>query len=128
MEKIELNKLTIELLAPDLLLLTLKEGITIEKEDVLEVKKHNLAITKGNNYAIVFDSGHFTSVSKQARELMTSAEIENKRIASAFVINSLSQKILGNFYLKVNKPNVPTKLFSDKGKAIIWIKEELKKA
>ena len=52
---------------------------------------------------------------------MTSKKIEEKRIASAIIINSLSQKLLGNFYLKINKPNEPTKMFSDKKKAIEWI-------
>jgi len=128
LKKIELDKVIIELLDSNLLLISLKENITIEGEDVLEIKKHNLDLMKGNNYAIVFDSGHYTSVSKEARELMTSSKVEKNRVASAFIIYSLSQKILGNFYLKVNKPNVPTKLFSDKEKAITWIKEELKKS
>lgn len=127
MEKIELDKLTIKLIASNILLITLVEGVTIEKEDVIEVKKHNLKLTKGNDYVIVFDSGHYTSISKDARELMSSTEIEKNRKASAFVIHSLSQKLLGNFYLKVNKPNVPTKLFSDKEKALNWVKEILKK-
>lgn len=120
-----LNKLTIELLAANLILITLNEGITIEVEDVHEVKKHNLELTKGNDYVIVFDSGLYTSISKEARELMTSKKIEQHRKASAFIINSLSQKLLGNFYIKINKPNSPTKFFSAKEKAIKWAKEIL---
>ncbi len=125
MQKIELNKLTIELIASNLILITLNDGVTIEVEDVHEVKKHNLSLTKGNDYAIVFDAGYYTTITKEAREIMTSSKIEKGRKASAFVISGLSQKILGNFYVKINKPGVPTKFFSDKEKAIIWAKEIL---
>lgn len=58
---------------------------------------------------------------------MTTSEIGKNRKGAAFAINSLSQKLLGNFYLKVNKPNEPTKLFSDKAKSIEWAKELLNK-
>jgi hypothetical protein len=45
--------------------------------------------------------------------------------ADAFVIKSLAQKILGNFYLKISKPERPTKFFNNKDEAISWLKNYL---
>ncbi|MBP8033341.1 MAG: hypothetical protein KAZ71_02020 [Bacteroidia bacterium] len=42
--------------------------------------------------------------------------------ADAFVIKSMAQKILANFYIKINKPERPTKFFNDKEEAINWLK------
>lgn len=42
--------------------------------------------------------------------------------ADAFVIKSMAQKILANFYVKINKPERPTKFFNNKDEAIDWLK------
>lgn len=43
--------------------------------------------------------------------------------ADAFVIYSLAQKILGNFYLRINKPERPTQFFNSKEEALKWLKQ-----
>jgi hypothetical protein len=55
-------------------------------------------------------------------------------IARAFVIPSFAAKIVGNMYLKAfknavneNGRYVLTKLFTDKGKAVLWLQEQLDK-
>ncbi len=42
--------------------------------------------------------------------------------ADAFVIKSMAQKILANFYIKINQPERPTKFFNDKNEAVNWLK------
>lgn len=42
--------------------------------------------------------------------------------AEAFVITSLPQRLLGNFYLNNFKPIVPAKVFTDKEEAVKWLK------
>ncbi|MES2567571.1 MAG: hypothetical protein V4565_11930 [Bacteroidota bacterium] len=43
-------------------------------------------------------------------------------LADAFVLSSMSQRILANFYIKINKPERPTKFFTDTYTALIWLK------
>jgi len=45
------------------------------------------------------------------------------KIADAFIIHTLSQKIIANFYLKIQKPVVPTKFFSNSMDAEKWLLE-----
>lgn len=42
-------------------------------------------------------------------------------IADAFVIKSMAQKILANFYIKIYKPERPTKFFNHKEEAVTWL-------
>ena len=45
--------------------------------------------------------------------------------ADAFVIKSMAQKILANFYVKIIKSERPTKFFNNKEEAIEWLKQYL---
>lgn len=42
--------------------------------------------------------------------------------ADAFMITSVVMKLIANFYLKVNKPERPTKMFTHENEAIKWLK------
>ena len=46
-------------------------------------------------------------------------------VADAFVIKSMAQKILANFYIKINRPERPTKFFNNKEEALIWLNQYL---
>jgi hypothetical protein len=42
--------------------------------------------------------------------------------ADAFMINSTAMQLIANFYLKLNKPQRPTKMFAREADAIEWLK------
>jgi len=126
LQKIELNNVFIELLSPNIIQITIKNNSVIEVEDILAIKKANLELAKGVKYGIITESGSNTTVSEKARTLMATEIIEKDRVATAFVINNLSQRLLGKFYLKINKPNTPTKMFSTLKEALIWIESQTK--
>ena len=42
--------------------------------------------------------------------------------ADAFVLKSMAQKILANFYIKINKPERPTMFFNHADEALVWLK------
>ncbi|MBK6836282.1 MAG: hypothetical protein IPG89_19285 [Bacteroidetes bacterium] len=52
---------------------------------------------------------------------------ENKNFpyssGGAFVIASVSQRLMANFYLKLNKPQRPTRFFTNAKEAVKWAKE-----
>jgi len=47
-------------------------------------------------------------------------------VADAFVITSISQSILANFYSKINKPERPTKFFTKREDAMKWLEQFFK--
>lgn len=44
-------------------------------------------------------------------------------VADAFVISSTAQRIMANFYLKIYKPERPTKFFNNADDALFWLKQ-----
>ncbi|MFI5202869.1 MAG: hypothetical protein ACHQF2_00115 [Flavobacteriales bacterium] len=75
---------------------------------------------------LIISSAH-SLVNSEAREYMASPESTKYSIAEAYVIKSTAQKILVNFYLRFNKPTVPTRFFSDITKAEKWLLSFTKK-
>jgi hypothetical protein len=44
-------------------------------------------------------------------------------LAEAFVVQNSIMKVLGNFYIRIDKPNVSTKIFSNVADAMNWLKQ-----
>lgn len=87
------------------------EEITLACDQLLEAKK----------YPILHLSGKYVSITKEAREYSVSKRGQQYSAAEAFVFYSLAHKIVANFYIKINKPPVPTQFFTTKEAAIIWL-------
>lgn len=61
------------------------------------------------------------------RKLAKDPAIVKVRKAQAIIIDSLSNRILANFYIKFHKPANPIKMFADEKEAIQWLKQFLPK-
>lgn len=61
--------------------------------------------------------------SKEARQYIASKEINTIVKAEALVISSMALRIMGNFYLKVNKPARESRLFNDRAIAHDWLSQ-----
>lgn len=68
-----------------------------------------------------FDS--FSDIEPEVREWAADTSGNLYTFCDAIVIRNLAQKIIADFYLKVNKPKKPTKIFYSVEKALEWIKE-----
>lgn len=60
--------------------------------------------------------------SKDAREYIVSEEVSAVLKADAMVIRGLAMRIIGNGYLRINKPKRPTRLFNTTEDALEWLK------
>lgn len=76
-------------------------------------------LSGGETYPLLVIYGKYNQFSKETRAYIANAK-ETK--ADALVINSLPLKILGNFYMKFDRPNRPTHLFTDVESAVAWVK------
>ena len=93
--------------------------ITVEFQQVL-LDMYN-EITGGEKSLFVFDGGEFVSITKEARENAVAIEETTPTKASAIVVKNLAQKIIADFYYKVNRPKQPYKVFWQFDKAIEWL-------
>ena len=83
-------------------------------------------IGNGKKMPVLNIGGKLTNVSTEAREFVASAVYSKDFVAAeAYVVNSITQRITANFYLKVNKPKVPTAFFNDEKSAVKWLRKFL---
>lgn len=126
LDKIELDSATISLRSDGIILYALKANITITAKDSKEMVDAAGKLGNFNHKPVLIVAGTDTLADKDAREFGASKEGTQYAVAVAFVISGLAQKILGNAYLKINKPVVPTTLFDNEEKAIEWLKTFMK--
>lgn len=71
---------------------------------------------------VLADIRNLGKVSDEAREWLATKEANDMIPAMAILTNNPIQNLLANFYLMFSKPPMPTKLFTDKDKALRWLK------
>lgn len=97
-----------------------KEGAEI----VLEDAKANSVAVNGllgpQKFALIVDTRKIKAITKEARDYFSLNGRESRVIAFAILIDSPLSRIIGNFFMGLNKPRVPVKLFNIETKAVAW--------
>jgi hypothetical protein len=63
------------------------------------------------------------SFTRESREYVAGEEVSAIVGADAFVVKGLASRILGNGYLRINKPKRPTRLFNSSSSAVQWLRQ-----
>ena len=82
-----------------------------------------IEFTKGISYPMLADIRNIRSTDKDARDYLSKGESTLFIEAGAFVIKTQIEKILGNMFIKVSKPIVPAKLFTEEKAALQWLQQ-----
>jgi hypothetical protein len=78
----------------------------------------------GDGFApFIFEAGEFVTVTKEARDNAIIMEENTPVFGSAVVVKNLAQKLIADFYYKVNRPKRPYKVVSTFEKGIQWLHE-----
>jgi hypothetical protein len=80
----------------------------------------------GGKFYNVYQFGSFSDIEPEVREWAADHDGNHYTYSDAIVIESLSQKIITDFYLKFNRPKMPTKIFYSLEKAIDWTNTQMK--
>lgn len=125
-EAIYIEKVRISLIEDGIIENFFLGGKTIEPADMWEAKQINLKLSANKPYSVLVLAEELTSFSIEARELTASKDFQGKNIAKALLFDGLGQRIIANFYMRVNRPHIKTNVFGDRNKAIVWLREELR--
>ena len=82
-----------------------------------------LELTKEKSYPMFSDIRMVKSSTREARERMGAKDAGVGINAVAILISSKIQKITYNFFNSIYKAPAPTKLFTDKDKALKWLEQ-----
>jgi hypothetical protein len=107
-----------------------EEGIiytVFKKNTVLNLEVSHSAVAErmkvsnGKTSPIFIDLRNVYSTDTKARKYMASKEAVEFIAAGAFLIDNEIMKLAGNIFIRIDKPFVPARLFTDKDKAIQWL-------
>lgn len=87
----------------------------------LEVKNRINDLTGGKRAPQLFIASIDLSVSKEVREWGATEDAYAFATKSAIISNTLGQRIIANFLIKVQRPPRPTRLFSNIDDAVKWL-------
>ena len=119
-------KSRISLLKNGVVVIEIDDYVTVEVDDIREIVRMQGELTGHKKLPVVTAPSEFTSISKEARHFMSGNDAAKYTSADAFIIRSLAQKILADFYLRFQNPVVPTKVFRNKEEAIEWAAQTIK--
>ncbi|MCA0431063.1 MAG: hypothetical protein LCH32_11250 [Bacteroidetes bacterium] len=117
----------VELLKNSIIRVVLYENSTIDFDESYRMNK---AIGELSNFKealvlVVAETG--AVITAEARNFSASEQGQAYSIAEALVVTNLAHKIIANFYLKINKPIKPCKVFNAEIDAVNWLLEFNKK-
>ncbi|WP_147275636.1 DUF7793 family protein [Adhaeribacter pallidiroseus] len=84
--------------------------------------KDRLNFFENQAYPCLFDITEVRQTTKEARDFMAN-EGNNLVLASAMIVTNPMLKMMANFYVMVNRPKNPTKLFTDRESALEWLNQ-----
>lgn len=104
--------------------LSIKDNVEIFVDDILLIVNAQRQLN-GSKQPTLISGGQYSTTNTETLKYISINENMPYSKCAAFVVSSISQKLLGNFYLKIYKPQRPTRFFNHKDEAILWIKQHI---
>lgn len=93
-----------------------------------EAMENSAAVTslyRDKKFPLLVDARNVKSMAKEARKHFSTNGRETKITSMAIMVKSPLSRIIGNFFMGLNKPEVPARLFDDENMAVEWLKKYL---
>jgi len=100
------------------------DKLNMDLEIAIECVKERISFSKNQSYACLINMKGIKSITRDAREYMATEGGKYLK-AGALLVDSALSKMIGNLFLSINKPQVPTKLFTDEQQAKEWLQHYL---
>mgnify|MGYP001055441327 CR=1 FL=1 len=109
-------------LKDDILFLIYNQKAEIGIDEIEENLEKRIELQENKKMLTFVDVREVWEYSSEARALVGGDKFKAITTAMAVVVGySLPVKIVANFFMKINKPNYPTKLFKKEESAIKWL-------
>lgn len=96
----------------------------ITKEVAENIIYDKLKVLQPKMVLAIIDARNVKNFDNDARKLLGSKSGIAGISKCGILTNSKTQVVMVNFYMKINKPTVPTKMFHEFEKAIDWLNEK----
>jgi len=105
----------------NLLIATYKKGKTITLEIAKKIVQDRIDFTEHQPVLVLLVNQGGLSFNKEARDYLASAEATEGIKAAVILSDTAATAMIGNFIIKVNKPHIPVRMFTNRAHAISWL-------
>lgn len=119
----ETNTTRVQLDEEGIMHVQFKAGEDVVMDDMLPMHDWICEQLKGGKHFVLTVPEYGSTVDPEVRSWARSDERVMHIGADALVVKTLAHKLLANFYIKYNKPEHPTRVFSDEETALSWLRE-----
>lgn len=88
-----------------------------------EITKQRIEYTNAVPCPLLISYEGLKAFDKESRDYSAAAEGIKGVLAGALLTNSVYTEFFGNFFLRITKPEIPAKVFTDKAKALEWLEQ-----
>ncbi len=107
----------------NIMTITYATNLVISLDIAKKLVEDRIQFSKGVTMPILVDIRGLASVDTLSRKYFVSPRALENTMSGALLVESMISKLAGNIYITVDKPAVPMKLFTNKDKAIAWLKK-----
>ena len=98
-----------------------EENTKMTLDEATNLTQAHIEITNGTPTLLLCDITDVVDMPKSCRDYFAGKAHCDTFTACALITNSIISKVIGNFFLGLNKPLKPTKLFSSENEALSWL-------
>lgn len=107
----------------DLLVVTYKKDLKVNPEMAKEIIKERHDFTNNKPVVLLVYNQGVVRMDKKAREYLSSGDGVKGIIAAGIVVGSPFTSFMANFFVSVNKPKMPVRVFSNSEDALTWLQK-----
>lgn len=100
----------------------MQAGMHVTLQDAEAHLATGLELTGGKKHPILVDFRKIKSMDRSARAYYAGSNTTRLETAVALIIGSPIGQMIGNFFIGLNRSDVPTRLFTSEDAAIEWLK------
>lgn len=119
--KVETSVAWITLIGEDILRIEYKPYCYVDVAEFEENLQAYRTIMKTEKVFVLTIANTGAESSPEVRNIFASQQRSGFKIAEAFVISSLAQRIVANYVMKFQKPSHPLRFFNSEAEAMNWL-------
>lgn len=109
---------------PPVMFLNFKEGAELDVKEIKEMINAAETLSGKKPYLLLSDVRNQVEITPEGRKIAADKNESPCVLANAVLTNNLALKLTANFFIKINKPHFPLKVFNDYRKALKWLMEQ----
>lgn len=118
---IKTDKANLELVNEFCVKIKTHDEVDLDLKDMQAIHEAKKTLVHNNMYTTIFIPGKYVTVTMEARKFAASDDANYNAIAKAIVATDIAIRLVGSFFITINKPPVITKIFSTEKEALVWL-------